>query len=121
LEGLFYFNRNIAVAITNIPVQNIDFVKKPADFSGQATECRGCRPEISDFGKQIPRRQKQLRVQDRKKMGLFDGMLGSITGMLWSEWAMLRSDLRQTRFGKGMGDITLPRSRGLLTSTMKHP
>jgi hypothetical protein len=60
------FNRNIAVADYCIPVQNIDFVKKMADICSPAIEYRSCRPQISDFGPQIPRPQKQFRVQDRK-------------------------------------------------------
>jgi hypothetical protein len=106
-KDFFYFNRNISVADYHIHVQNIDFVKKMADFCCSAIEFRDCRPQISDFGKQIPRRQKQLRVQDRKKMGLFDGMLRLITGMFCSEMAMLRSYLRRTRLEIGITQVRI--------------
>jgi hypothetical protein len=96
------FNRNIAVADYPIPVQNIDFVKKTNIFWGQATEYRGCRPQISDFGTEIPHPRTQLCVQDSKKLGLFDGMMGSANRMSRSSMAMLRSDLRRPRSGIGM-------------------
>jgi hypothetical protein len=48
-KDFFCFKRNIAVADYHIPIQNIDFVKKVADFCGPAMEYHGCRPQISDW------------------------------------------------------------------------
>jgi hypothetical protein len=76
-------------------------VKKVADFCGPAMEYHGCRPQISDWWTEIPRRQRKFCIQDRKKLGSIIGMLWLVTGMLWLERVMSRSDLRRPRFGKG--------------------